>query len=143
MQGLRLYKSEKLCSHNAVNALFESGKGSIAYPLRAVYRFRPAGDEQRQAAAQFLITVPKKKMRHAVGRVLLRRRIREAYRLNRCTLLHPALTATGVDIAFIYLSNDPAPYDVIETKMKTLLERIARDAQDYKTNNQQPDEKDS
>ncbi len=34
-------------------------------------------------ALQMLVTVPKKKRRRAVDRVLMRRRIREAYRINR------------------------------------------------------------
>lgn len=127
MKGLRLYKSEKLCSRTAVGNLFNGGgNATIAYPLRAVFRFhKPQGD----APAQFLITIPKKKIRTAVGRVLLRRRTREAYRLNR-ELLYPALREAGLaaDIAFIYLSTDKAPYEVIEAKMQELLRRISRDA---------------
>lgn len=127
MKGLRLYKSEKLCSRTAVNQLFGGGaQATIAYPLRAVYRFH---DTQRDAPAQFLITIPKKKIRTAVGRVLLRRRTREAYRLNR-HLLNPALEQTGlaVDIAFIYLATDNADYHHIESRMQELLRRIANDA---------------
>lgn len=128
MKGLRLYKSEKLCSRTAVGNLFggKGGNATIAYPLRAVFRFH---EQQGEAPAQFLITIPKKKIRHAVGRVLLRRRTREAYRLNR-DLLFPALQEAGlaVDIAFIYLSADEAPYTLIEAKMQELLRRISRDA---------------
>lgn len=127
MKGLRLYKSEKLCSRTAVGNLFGGGGNStIAYPLRAVFRFHKQQDE---SPAQFLITIPKKKIRTAVARVLLRRRTREAYRLNR-NLLFPSLHEAGlaVDIAFIYLSADKAPYQVIEAKMQELLRRIARDA---------------
>lgn len=127
MKGLRLYKSEKLCSRTAVGNLFGGGGNStIAYPLRAVFRFH---EQQGEAPAQFLITIPKKKIRTAVGRVLLRRRTREAYRLNR-DILFPALNEAGVavDIAFIYLAADQAPYEVIESKMQELLRRISRDA---------------
>lgn len=127
MKGLRLYKSEKLRSRTAVANLFGGGSGAtIAYPLRAVYRFH---DTQGESPAQFIITIPKKKIRHAVDRVLLRRRTREAYRLNR-NLLFPALgeAALCVDIAFVYLSSEQAPYNVIEAKMQELLRRISRDA---------------
>ncbi len=127
MKGLRLYKSEKLCSRTAVGTLFAGdGHSTIAYPLRAVFRFH---EPRGESPAQFLITIPKKKMRHAVDRVLLRRRTREAYRLNR-ELLLPALeqSGLGVDIAFIYLSTDITPYQVIEAKMQELLRRISRDA---------------
>ena len=78
-----------------------------------------------------MITIPKKKIRTAVGRVLLRRRTREAYRLNRA-LLVPTLAEAGksVDVAFIYLSKSPADYVVIEEKMRVVLEKIQKAATD-------------
>lgn len=117
-----------MCSHTAINLMFAKGKSVMCYPLRAVYRV----DEARpEAPARFMITIPKKKIRKAVGRVLLRRRTREAYRLNR-SLLVPALSEAGksVDVAFVYLSKSPADYAVIEEKMKTILEKIKKAATD-------------
>lgn len=107
-----------------MSLLFEQGHSSIAFPLRAVYRLHDSGKE---SPAQFLITIPKKKVRHAVDRVLLRRRTREAYRLWRRALLYPALQQAriGADIAFIYLDKEPTSYDIIEERMKQLLTRIA------------------
>ncbi len=122
----KLNKDEKLCSHTAVNLLFDEGKSLMAFPLRAAYRLRPQGEHP----VQFLISIPKKRIRHAVQRVTLRRRVREAYRLSRRDLLQPALAESGwgVDIAFVYLDNTPAPYSVIQEKMTTLLQRIAHAA---------------
>ena len=79
---------------------------------------------------QFLISIPKKRIRRAVNRVTLRRRVREAYRLNRRDLLLPALKESdwGVDIAFVYLDTTPAPYSVIQEKITLLLQRIAHAA---------------
>ncbi|MBR5727627.1 MAG: ribonuclease P protein component [Muribaculaceae bacterium] len=136
MKGLRLYKTEKLCSRTAVSLLFEQGHSSIAFPLRAVYRLHEPGKE---SPAQFLITIPKKKIRHAVDRVLLRRRTREAYRLWRRSLLYPTLLQTGLgaDIAFIYLDKEPSDYVLIEKRMKQLLTRIAQAAEAH-NNSPQP-----
>ncbi len=76
-----------------------------------------------------LITVPKKKRRRAVDRVLMRRRIREAYRLNRL----PLKAAVDADprigvlvIAFIYQTDTNLPYYKIERKMQRLLDKLAR-----------------
>jgi ribonuclease P protein component len=109
-----------------VNLLFDEGKSLMSFPLRAAYRLRSQGDHP----VQFLISIPKKRIRRAVMRVTLRRRIREAYRLTRRELLVPELMRTnwGVDIAFVYLDSHPAPYDVIHEKMTTLLQRIAQAA---------------
>ena len=122
----KLNKDEKLCSRTAVNLLFDEGHSLMAFPLRAAYRLRPQGEHP----VQFLISIPKKRIRRAVMRVTLRRRIREAYRLTRRELLVPELMGTdwGVDIAFVYLDSHPAPYSVIHEKMTTLLQRIAQDA---------------
>ncbi len=123
MAELSLHKSEKLCSRTAVNRLFSEGSPAKAYPLRAVY-----AESQRTygAPAQFMITIPKKKIRTAVGRVLLRRRVREAYRLNR-HLLNPTLAATGkkVDIAFLYVSNEEKSYASIEKRVCAILSAVA------------------
>ena len=119
----KLKKEEKLCSRTAVDRLFSEGKSLMAFPLRAAYRLRPRGEHP----VQFLISIPKKRIRKAVGRVTLRRRVREAYRLNRRKLLQGPLEQAGwgVDIAFVYLDSNPAPYSVIDEKMRSLLSRIA------------------
>lgn len=124
----KLNKDEKLCSRTAVNLLFDEGKSLMAFPLRAAYRLRPQGDHP----AQFLISIPKKRIRRAVQRVTLRRRVREAYRLTRHELLMPELVRSGygVDIAFVYLDSSPAPYSTIHEKMTSLLQRIAQAATD-------------
>ena len=122
----KLHKDEKLCSRTAVELLFGEGKSLMAFPVRAAYRLRPRGENP----VQFLISIPKKRIRKAVQRVTLRRRVREAYRLNRRELLFPALKQEGwgVDIAFVYLDSSVAPYDVIQEKVTALLTRIAQAA---------------
>ncbi len=122
----KLKKDEKLCSRTAIEQLFGEGRSLMAFPLRAAYRLRPRGEKP----VQFLISIPKKRIRKAVGRVTLRRRVRESYRLNRRQLLQPELDnhGLGVDIAFVYLDTSLAPYSVINEKMTSLLQRIAQAA---------------
>ena len=134
----KLNKTEKLTSRTAIERLFGEGKSLMAFPLRAAYRLREPGD----APVQFLISIPKKRIRRAVNRVLLRRRTREAYRLNRRELLTPTLLqqGIGVDIAFVYLDNAPPPYSVINEKMTSLLQRIARAAIEHNPHSSTSDE---
>ncbi len=85
---------------------------------------QPAGD--KRAMARFLISIPKKRVRHAVDRVLLRRRAREAYRLNR-DLLYPVAQEHGVTvlIGFNWIANHHYSYSTIERSMQELLRKIS------------------
>ncbi len=123
MDDFRLPKQSKLCSQTAIDRLFaqRDAKGALAYPLRAVW-----GDNlnrYRGDAVQFLASVPKKRLRHAVDRVTMRRRIREAYRLNRATYFPESLNAP-LDILFIYVGKTQEPYARVESAMKRLLAKI-------------------
>ena len=133
--ALRLPKSERLRHRTLVNRLFEKGEGVYAYPLRLVYSVM--SDEEVRGLfktalpsdidkVQFMITVPKKKQRRAVNRVLVRRRIREAYRLTRLPLKE-ALMADGskyLSMAFIYQSDKIYDYKDLEPKMERLLNKL-------------------
>lgn len=123
MKGLRLYKKEKLCSQVAVEQLFMRGSGAsgaLDYPLRAVWRTNPR--RRSDAPIAFVISVPKKRLRHAVDRVAMRRRIREAYRLQRH--LYPMPDGTRVDLAFVYVADRLMPYQAVYAAVGKLLAKI-------------------
>lgn len=131
-----LRKDEKLRHKRLVEDLFAEGNTLYEFPLRLTWRlidtealansFR-AEIPQKVGNIQMLVTVPKKKRRHAVDRVLMRRRIREAYRLNRLPLkaaLENIDNVGTLSLAFIYISDRNLPYSLIESKMKRLLSRL-------------------
>lgn len=124
MKGLRLYKKEKLCSPVAIEQLFARGGGAqsaLAYPLRAVWR---QNDSRRSdAPVAFVISVPKKRLRHAVDRVAMRRKVREAYRLARPAF--PLPQGTRIDLAFVYVAEKLKPYIAVEQAVHTLMGRVA------------------
>ena len=128
-QSLRLYKKEKLCSAIAIGQLFGPGaaddvNSALAYPLRMVWRNNPR--RSSDAAVQFLVSIPKKRIRHAVDRVLMRRRVREAFRLIRHQ--YPVDPALRLDVAFIYVGNAKEPYDRVERSMSRLLKTLSHTA---------------
>ncbi|MFD2286822.1 ribonuclease P protein component [Pedobacter petrophilus] len=73
-------KEERLCSRKHLDLLFKNGSSFLLYPFRISYLFI---DESASVPAQVVINVPKKRYKRAVDRNLLKRRIREAYRLNK------------------------------------------------------------
>lgn len=104
--------------------LFQPGGTSqamLAYPLRAVWRQNDG--RYCDAPMQFLISVPKKRLHHAVDRVMMRRRIREAYRLNHHNYTLP--NDAKIDVAFIYIANSLTPYKSIEKAMRKILKNIS------------------
>lgn len=121
-----LKKSEKLCSQTAIDALFSpttAAKGALAYPLRMVSAPRSGMRRAGAAPVQFLISIPKKRLRKAVDRVKMRRRVREAYRLNR-GLIRAMNPEENMDVAFVYIANSLTPYDRVDRAMKKLLSAL-------------------
>ena len=126
-----LKKSERLNSKKLIERLFAGGNKSFpAFPLRVVYM--PLTSEENLADASILISVPKKRFKHAVKRNHVKRQVREAYRHNKYILLN-ALKAnespTKMVLAFIWLDNKLYSTEQIEYKVKKLLTHIAEEIQ--------------
>lgn len=135
--GQRFYKKERLCSKYDIDRLFAPRSGGsicdkvngvhpkepasvMAYPWRAVWlpSMREGVDFPRM-----VIVVPKKRLRHAVDRVTMRRRMREAYRRMRESL--PSC-GYGVDIAFVYVGQKLASFDDCCRSVKKIFVAISR-----------------
>ncbi|MBR7135045.1 MAG: ribonuclease P protein component, partial [Bacteroidaceae bacterium] len=91
--------------------------------LRAVYLFLPP--DEKSPTASILISVAKKRFRHATDRNLMKRRIREAYRLNKHTITIP-LAGEGkkIAIAILYIDNKHSSTEFLKRKMQKLLSNI-------------------
>ena len=119
-------KAERLCSKKHIEALFAGDNRSLtAYPLRAVYTETENEKIVNCKSLSLLISVSKRHFKHAVDRNRAKRLIREAYRLNKGLLLDHLPEDTQLDLAFIWMSDELCDYAIIETKMKTILQRIA------------------
>ena len=108
-----LSKAERLCGKKAIAGLMEHGKGGSAGCLR--YRFLPGTEVSR-----ILVSVPKRYFKRAVKRNLLKRRIRESYRLQK------ELLPAGMDIAFVYVSREVLPFADIYSSMTAALTAVAQ-----------------
>ena len=119
-----LSREERLRSKRRLERLFREGSSGFVYPFRYVWIVdsgsAAAGDTSRPASVLF--SVPKKFHKRANKRNLLRRRTREAYRLNKGLLRVGGIC--GAEIALIYSVKDVAEYKRIENAVKRILSQI-------------------
>lgn len=112
-------KKERLSVGTDLSRLFASGRYGFTDGLRYCYRI---GNEL--PFNRIVVSVPKKCFRRAVKRNLLKRRIREAYRLNK-NLLPVNAEKGGTDILFIYSSKDILDFNAVVLSVRNILESLA------------------
>ena len=115
-----LPRTERLRSLGAVRRLFESGESGFVFPFRYVWLAETAAAD----STEVLFSVPKKFHKRANKRNLLRRRTKEAYRLQKGIVALPG-RRTNLDVALIYSSKEVLPYKHIEHAVRRILESIA------------------
>ena len=114
-------KKEKLCSKILIDSLFSNGKSIYLYPFRIKYSLSSDPDASNH---QFLATVPKRNFKRAVDRNLLKRRIKEAYRLNKSLCLDFDDSGEFFNIAYIYIAKEIHDYQLMEAKLIDTLKRL-------------------
>ena len=118
-----LPKRERMVSRKLIDSLFGGGSSSMAaYPLRAIYMTHERAEGE--APVQILISVPKKRFKHAVDRNRVKRQVRETYRHHK-SLLYDALSDhQQLLLAFVWLSPSHLPSHDVESRIVSLLHRI-------------------
>ena len=114
-----LPRAERLCTLGAIRRLFESGESGFVYPFRYVW----FAEADEIASVEVLFSVPKKFHKRANKRNLLRRRTKEAYRLQKQTLKNGS--PANLDLALIYSSKEIVPYKTVENALRRILQQIA------------------
>ena len=116
---------EHLKSKKTIEKLYAEGTSVTAFPLRAV--FIEQGTEEQEPQAAILISVAKKRFRHAVDRNLVKRRIREAYRTSKHSFV-AALQNKGkkMAVAILYIDTRHNSTAFIKRKMEKLLDGIIK-----------------
>tara|TARA_B100000809_G_scaffold224679_1_gene235018 strand:+ start:2222 stop:2620 length:399 start_codon:yes stop_codon:yes gene_type:complete len=116
-------KNEKLKSKKDIEYLFKKGKSINAFPIRVIYVKK---NDLTGISINAGVTVSKKNIKLAVNRNLIKRRIREAYRLNNSQLKdNLKVNDLELDLMFIYSSKETLAYSQINDKIKVLLTRLA------------------
>ncbi|MBT3612056.1 MAG: hypothetical protein HN522_03840 [Flavobacteriales bacterium] len=118
-------KKQKLCSETAIKEMFSNGKSFTTSTVRLVWKEVNNEDE---VTVKSIIVVPKKKIRLAVKRNIISRRMKEAYRLNKVELENMLKgKKLQLSIAMIYQKEYILPYKTMEEEINLILERLSKE----------------
>ena len=108
--GNTLSKAERLSGKKSIATLLADGRWGSFGHFR--YCYLPFASQE---GCRIMISVPKRYFKRAVKRNLLKRRIREAYRVRKIA---------GADILFQYNSPELADFTTISAEVEAILVRI-------------------
>ena len=118
-------KKQKLCSETVIKVMFSNGKSFTTSAVRLVWK---EDNNEDEVTVKSIIVVPKKKIRLAVKRNIIRRRMKEAYRLHKIELESMLKDKKlQLSIAMIYQKDKILPYKTVEEEIKLILERLCKE----------------
>lgn len=112
-----LARKDRLRTLGAIRRLFESGEGGFVYP----FRYLCFAEADTEPSVRLLFSVPKRYHKRANKRNLLKRRMREAYRLNKGAM---GSHSASVDLALIYSAKEVLSYGRMEQAIKRILKKV-------------------
>jgi len=117
-------KAERLKSKKLIDLLFRKGNIIVDYPVKIIWYTMSSVSS---SPVQVLFSVPKKNIKSAVKRNLMKRRMREIYRKNKHYISIPDKNNNVLLLGFIYLGPMLMDYSGLEEKIILILHRFASD----------------
>lgn len=117
--SFRFPKRQHLTGVKAIGELFETGKARAVYPVRMVFLKKTDASDGLVRAG---FSVSKKIHKKATDRNLLKRRMRESYRMNKYILEQG--DGWNMDVMFIYTASEILPFATIEKSMVALIKKL-------------------
>lgn len=123
MSAFSFPRQERIKGTIQPSLLFQNGSVINEFPVSCRFLFIP----EAEPGLKVLLAVPKKRFKRAVDRNRIRRQMREAWRLNVAPLREQQLQTPGVLLIGLYFqSNEQLPYNVLENKIKLLINRLIK-----------------
>lgn len=133
MSTQSLTRAERLRSLKTIRRLFEEGRGGFTYPFRYIWLVDECEVAEAEvvisevkgetAGVEVLFSTPKRFLKRANKRNLMRRRTKESYRLNKSELV-AAVANRKVHIALVYSTKKIHSYKTINNAIERILGEI-------------------
>jgi ribonuclease P protein component len=116
-------KEERLCSRKYLDLLFKNGSSFLLYPYRVSHLYVPA---EHQFPVQVVINVAKKRYKRAVDRNQIKRRSREAYRLQKEQELYALLPESEelLLLSLQFVGKKIYDYSFLEKKLAAAFKKL-------------------
>lgn len=116
-------KEERLCSEKLITELFNNGSSFLVYPYRVVFC---SVDLNTSYPVQVVMSVPKRRYKRAHDRNLIRRRMKEIYRLHKQELLYDPLNQKDARLllSIQYIGKEILDYRTMEKNMLRMLKQL-------------------
>ncbi len=119
-----LPKKERIHKKEEIDFFFNKGKHFIEKPFRVIHYSKELPNDS-SPCLNVMVSVPKKIFKKAVNRNSIKRKIKEAYRINNNALKEELnKNKKPVYILLIYTSNDSLNFKDIEDKIILILQRL-------------------
>lgn len=121
-----LRKKNRLALQHQVDLLFSHGYGYFIYPIRAKVLLCDRNAEE-DTWFKVMVVVPKRHVKKSSSRNLIKRRIRESFRVAIHSLKDSCPSNKTILIAISYVSSDVKPYERINSSIERLMKDIEND----------------
>jgi ribonuclease P protein component len=117
LTDFKFRKEERLHKEKLIQELFDKGSSFYLYPFKVYFLSNPASNSPFH---QVLISVSKKNFKKAVDRNLIKRRMRESFRLNK----HQIAASNKLLIAYIYSAKEILTFAQIQERLVKTFNRF-------------------
>ncbi len=122
IQDFSFKKNERLKQRKNIDTLFQNGEAFSFFPFRVVHHCIPHSDLS-SLPLQVGVSVPKKKIKSAVKRNIIKRRTKEAWRLQKAVLTQHSEPYT-LQVFLIYQSPEILDFAKIKSTIQKILNHL-------------------